>query len=242
MSNFFHTWKVWYQGFHMPCQLHSDDAYIKTYEFLKFHFFLKIRQILCFENCFLIAKNAFKHGLWKFNNCTWPHLVAYLHEYEIFRDDEVVKRYLFLSLVTILMIIETCAHPSALKCARKIQRFGMLKVKWKLCWNKYWESVKNAIISWFWAGKLNIGYVQAILFENSQKNFEFFGKFFFNLENWHFLMNFIRIYAYLMPLLDKMSTFHQPIYFDLEIAWGRGRRLLKGQTMNFLKIFIWVNT
>ena len=112
-----------------------------------------------FRECFLIVKNAFKHGLWKFNNCTWPHLVAYLHEYEIFRDDEVVKRYLFLSLETILMIIETCAHSSALKCARKIQRFGMLKVKWKLCWKKYWESVKNAIISWFWAGKLNIGYV-----------------------------------------------------------------------------------
>ena len=68
-----------------------------------------------FRECFLIVKNAFKHGLWKFNNCTWPHLVAYLHEYEIFRDDEVVKRYLFqLSLETILMIIETCAHSSAL--------------------------------------------------------------------------------------------------------------------------------
>ena len=67
-----------------------------------------------FWECFLIVKNAFKHGLWKFNNCTWPYLVAYLHEYEIFRDDEVVKRHLFLSLDTILMIIETCAHSSAL--------------------------------------------------------------------------------------------------------------------------------
>ena len=67
-----------------------------------------------FWECFRIMKNAFKYGSWKFNNCTWTYLVAYLHEYEIFRDDEVVKRHLFLSLDTILMIIETCAHSSAL--------------------------------------------------------------------------------------------------------------------------------
>ncbi len=52
----------------------------------------------------------------------------------------------------------------------------------------------------------------------------------------------IRIYAYLMPLLDKMSTFHQLICFDLKIAQGRGRRLLKGETMNFIKMFMLVNT
>ena len=111
-----------------------------------------------FRECFLIVKNAFRHGLWKFNNCTWPHLVAYLHEYEIFRDDEVVKRYLFLSLETILMIIETCAHSSALKCAKNTA-FWYAQSQMEIMLKKYWESVKNAIISWFWAGKLNIGYV-----------------------------------------------------------------------------------
>ena len=104
---------------------------------------------LLFENktnfvlweCFLIAKNAFKHGLWKFNNCTWPHLVAYFHEYEIFRDDEVVKRYLFLSLETILMIIETCAYSSTASCALKLNHFYILKVKCEEMWKKNIEKV-----------------------------------------------------------------------------------------------------
>ena len=55
-SYFFPGWKVWYQGFQMPCQLYSEDSYIKRYDFLKFHFFLKIRQILCYENAFLLWK------------------------------------------------------------------------------------------------------------------------------------------------------------------------------------------
>ena len=59
-------------------------------------------------------------------------MVAYLHEYEIFRDDEVVKRHLFLSLDTILMIIETCAHSSTVYCALKVNHFDILKVKWEV--------------------------------------------------------------------------------------------------------------
>ena len=55
-SYFFPGWKVWYQGFQMPCQLYSEDSYIKRYDFLKFHFFLKITQILCFDNAFLLWK------------------------------------------------------------------------------------------------------------------------------------------------------------------------------------------
>ena len=86
----------------------------KKIRFFEIQLIFENKTNFVFWECFLIVKNAFKHGLWKFNNCTWPHLVAYLHEYEIFRDDEVVKRHLFSSLDTILMTIETCAHSSAL--------------------------------------------------------------------------------------------------------------------------------
>ena len=45
-----------------------------------------------------------------------------------------------------------------------------------------------------------------------------------------------------MPCLDKVLIFHQRISFDLEIAKGCVRRLLKGQKMNFFKMFVLVNT
>ena len=53
---------------------------------------------------------------------------------------------------------------------------------------------------------------------------------------------FISIYAYLMPCLDKFLIFHQLIYFDLEIEKRCVRHLLKGQKMNFFKMFVLVNT
>ena len=40
----------------MPCRLYFDDSWIKRYDFLNFHFFLKIKQILCSENAFLLRK------------------------------------------------------------------------------------------------------------------------------------------------------------------------------------------
>ena len=87
------------------------DKKIRLFEI---HFIFENMTNFVFWECFLIVKNASKHGLWKFTSSTWSHLVAYFHEYEIFWDDAVVKRYLFLSLDTILIIIETCAHSSAL--------------------------------------------------------------------------------------------------------------------------------
>ena len=50
----------------------------------------------------------------------------------------------------------------------------MLKVKWEVMLKNIFRKCKNAILSWFWAGKLNIGYVQAIFFLNSQIFFEIF--------------------------------------------------------------------
>ena len=95
----------------------------KKIRFFEIQLIFENKTNFVFWECFLIVKNAFKHGQWKFNNCTWTYLVVYLHEYEISRDDEVVKRHLFSSLDTILMIIEFCAHSSALYCAPEAHHF-----------------------------------------------------------------------------------------------------------------------
>ena len=85
-----------------------------------------------------------------------------------------------------------------------------------------------------WVGELNLGYLQAsetTLSKNSHNLIcFFFGKiFFFHLTN----QLFMSIYEYLMPWRDKNSTFHQLVYFYLESAQRRGRRLLKSQSTQF---------
>ena len=90
----------------------------------------------------------------------------------------------------------------------------------------FWHGEKTRFGRFFWCAKLIVFW---LYFQNTSA-------FCFQLKKQHFL------YGLWWFSLDKMTTFHQLLCFDVEIAYGRGRRLLKGQTLNFLKIFMLVNT
>ena len=50
-------------------QLYSDDSYITKIRFFEIQIIFQNKTTFVIWKCFLIVKNAFKHGLWKFKYC-----------------------------------------------------------------------------------------------------------------------------------------------------------------------------